>query len=178
MSLALELLYIPVWIMRMAAGWAVLIFDHKYAKSWSFCTDLERGTITAWHFWIGCQIIQSVGIWSQLYEIFRFQGLYQFTGTKRFPQCFSYNQATIHIVSRCNCIQLFSISRLINCFCLIWLSSISVFASFLNKWDHIIFHFNMPVNGSCYCPECRSTLDLWHQQVVKSAINGQTFGPV
>lgn len=96
MSLALELLYISVWIMRMAARWAVLIFDHKYAKSWSLCTDLERGTIAAWHFWIGCQIIQSVGIWSQLYEIFRFQGLYQFTGTKRFPQCFSYNQVTIH----------------------------------------------------------------------------------
>lgn len=139
MSLVLELLYIPVWIMRMAAGRAVLIFDHKYAKSRSFCTDLERGTITAWHFRICCQIIQSMGIWSQLFEIFRLQGLYQFTGTKRFPQCFYYNSP--HTFSN------FSIIVfqwwLIYCFCLSWLSLISVSAwkSLLNKLIHTTDHF-------------------------------------
>lgn len=34
----------------MAAGRAGLICDQKYARSRSFSTDLERDTITAWHF--------------------------------------------------------------------------------------------------------------------------------
>ncbi len=149
MSLVLELLYIPVWIMRMAAGRAVLISDHKYAESQSFCTDLERGTITAWHFWIYCQIIQSVGIWSQLYEIFRFHGLYQFTGTKRFLQCFYYQWVPIHFQISVFWYSSSSSAWLIYYFCLIWLSWVSVSAWMSLIWSiplHI--HFNVTVKFS------------------------------